>query len=88
MLQVTSSLISGKIQVVAEAANWATNVSTVDPGYFEVRDWAVESGRAFEADEAKTVRRLRFWARRWRSNYSLTLSRSATRSGSRTCRLE
>jgi putative ABC transport system permease protein len=52
-VQVTSSLISGKIQVVAEAANWATNVSTVDPGYFEVRDWAVESGRAFEADEAK-----------------------------------
>jgi putative ABC transport system permease protein len=52
-VQVTSSLISGKIQVVAEAANWATNVATVDPGYFEVRDWAVESGRAFEADEAK-----------------------------------
>ena len=52
-VQVTSSLIIGKIQVVAEAANWATNVATVDPGYFEVRDWAVESGRAFEADEAK-----------------------------------
>jgi len=52
-VQVTSSLISGKIQVVAEAANWATNVATVDPGFFEVRDWAVESGRAFEADEAK-----------------------------------
>jgi len=53
-VQVTSSLISGKIQVVAEAANWATNVSTVDPGYFEVRDWAVESGRVFEADEARS----------------------------------
>src|SRR5258705_1502277 len=52
-VQVTSSVVSGKIQVVAEAANWATNVATVDPGYFEVRDWAVESGRAFEADEAK-----------------------------------
>ncbi len=52
-VQVTSSLISGKIQVVADAANWATNVVTVDPGYFEVRDWAVESGRTFEADEAK-----------------------------------
>ena len=33
-VQVTSSLITGKIQVVAEAANWATNVATVDPGYF------------------------------------------------------
>jgi putative ABC transport system permease protein len=53
-VQVTSSLISGKIQVVAEAANWATSVSTVDIGYFELRNWAVESGRAFEADEAKS----------------------------------
>jgi putative ABC transport system permease protein len=53
-VQVTSSLISGKIQVVAEAANWATSVSTVDIGYFELRNWAVESGRAFETDEAKS----------------------------------
>jgi putative ABC transport system permease protein len=52
-VQVTSSLITGKIQVVADAANWATNVATVDPGYFEVRDWDVEGGRVFEADEAK-----------------------------------
>jgi ABC-type lipoprotein export system ATPase subunit/ABC-type antimicrobial peptide transport system permease subunit len=53
-VQVTSSLISGKIQIVAEAANWATTLVTVDPGYLEVRDWGVESGRWFEADEAKT----------------------------------
>ena len=52
-VQVTSSLVSGKIQVVAEAANWSTTVYTVDAGYLEVRDWGVESGRSFEPDEAK-----------------------------------
>ena len=52
-VQVTSSLISGKIQIVAEAANWATTLYTVDLGYLEARDWGVESGRSFESDEAK-----------------------------------
>jgi putative ABC transport system permease protein len=49
-VQVTSSLISGKIQIVAEAANWATIIYTVDAGYLEARDWAVESGWSFEKD--------------------------------------
>ena len=53
-VQVTSSLISGKIQIVAEAANWATTLYTVDLGYLEARDWGVESGRWFEPDEAKS----------------------------------
>ena len=53
-VQVTSSLVSGKIQVVAEAANWSTTVYIVDAGYLEVRDWGVESGRSFEPDEAKS----------------------------------
>ena len=52
-VQVTSSVISGKTQVVAEAENWATIVYTVETGYFEARDWVVESGRVFESDEAK-----------------------------------
>ena len=53
-VQVTSSVISGKIQIVAEAANWATTLYTVDLGYLEARDWGVESGRWFESDEAKS----------------------------------
>jgi len=52
-VQATSSLITGKIQIVSDAANWATNIYTVDVGYLEVRDWGVESGRSFESDEAK-----------------------------------
>ena len=51
-VQVTSSLVKGNIQVVADAANWATSVFTVDVGYLEVRDWEVESGRSFEPEEA------------------------------------
>lgn len=53
-VQVTSSLITAKIQIVSDAANWATNIYTVDVGYLEVRDWEVESGRPFEPDEAKS----------------------------------
>jgi putative ABC transport system permease protein len=51
-VQVTSSVASGKIQIVADAANWATNVVTVDVGYLEARDWEVEGGRSFEPEEA------------------------------------
>jgi putative ABC transport system permease protein len=51
-VQVTSSLVRGNIQIVADAANWATSVFTVDVGYLEVRDWEVESGRSFEPEEA------------------------------------
>jgi putative ABC transport system permease protein len=51
-VQVTSSIVKGNIQVVADAANWATSVFTVDVGYLEARDWQVESGRSFEPDEA------------------------------------
>jgi len=49
---VTSSLVKGNIQVVADAANWATNVFLVDVGYLDARDWEVESGRSFDPDEA------------------------------------
>ena len=43
-----------RFQIVAEAANWATTLYTVDLGYLEARDWGVESGRWFESDEAKS----------------------------------
>ena len=51
-VQATSSLVKGNIQVVADAANWATSVLLVDVGYLDVRDWEVESGRTFDPDEA------------------------------------
>ena len=50
-VQVTSSLVRGNIQIVADATNWATSVFLVDVGYLDVRDWDVESGRPFDADD-------------------------------------
>src|SRR5258707_15822098 len=44
-VQVTSSLVSCKIQIVAYAASSATIVYTVDAGYLEVPDWAAERRR-------------------------------------------
>jgi putative ABC transport system permease protein len=51
-VQAASSLVKGNIQVVADAANWATSVFLVDVGYLDVRDWEVESGRSFDPGEA------------------------------------
>ena len=51
-VQVTSSFVKGNIQVVVDAANWATSVFGVDVGYLEARDWEVESGRSFDPNEA------------------------------------
>ncbi len=51
-VQVASSFAKGNIQVVADAANWATSVFAVDVGFLEARDWEVEDGRSFEPDEA------------------------------------
>jgi putative ABC transport system permease protein len=50
-VQATSSLVKGSIQVVADAANWATSVLLVDVGYLEVRDWQLKSGRSFDSDD-------------------------------------
>jgi putative ABC transport system permease protein len=51
-VQVASSFVKGNIQVVVDAANWATSVFGVDVGYLEARDWEVESGRSFDLNEA------------------------------------
>jgi len=50
-VQAASSLVKGTIQVVADAANWATSVFLVDVGYLEVRDWQLKSGRSFDSDD-------------------------------------
>ena len=50
-VQAASSLVKGTIQVVADAANWATSVFLVDVGYLEVRDWQLKSGHSFNSDD-------------------------------------
>jgi putative ABC transport system permease protein len=50
-VQVTAPYMTGKVQVIAGSTNWATSIYTVDLGYLEARDWALEQGRLFEPDE-------------------------------------
>jgi len=50
-VQVTAPFTSGKVQVIASGINWATTLYMIDPAYLEARDWALEQGRLFDADE-------------------------------------
>ena len=50
-VQVTAPFLRGGAQVVAGGANWATTIYAVDLGWFEAREWEVESGRLFEPEE-------------------------------------
>ena len=51
IVQVTAPYIRGGGQIVAGGVNWATAVFGIDLGWFEAREWDVESGRAFSPDE-------------------------------------
>jgi putative ABC transport system permease protein len=45
---------SKSMQAIYGNANWSTTVYGVNNAYFEVRDWAVQSGREFTESEIKT----------------------------------
>jgi putative ABC transport system permease protein len=49
-----SGVLQGSLTLIFGGVNWVTQVYGVDQGYFDVRDWAVEEGRLFTADEART----------------------------------
>ena len=51
VVQVTAPFMRGGAQIVAGGQNWATSVFGVDLGWFEAREWEVESGRLFEPEE-------------------------------------
>ncbi len=50
-VQVTAPFMRGGAQIVASGQNWATTVYGIDPGWFEAREWEVETGRLFESEE-------------------------------------
>ncbi len=50
-VQVAAAVVRTGAQIVAMGQNWSTSVQGVDNGFFEAREWEVESGRLFEADE-------------------------------------
>jgi putative ABC transport system permease protein len=50
-VQVTAPFMRGNVQLIAGGINWSTTAYGIDLGWFEAREWEVEQGRPFEADE-------------------------------------
>ncbi|MDQ2955052.1 MAG: ABC transporter permease [Pseudomonadota bacterium] len=50
-VQVTAPFSRGGAQLIASGSNWATTIYGVDLGWFEAREWEVDSGRPFEPEE-------------------------------------
>jgi putative ABC transport system permease protein len=50
-VQVTAPYMRGTQQLIASGMNWSTSVFGIDLGWFEAREWDVDSGRAFEPEE-------------------------------------
>jgi putative ABC transport system permease protein len=50
--------VSTMQSIVFGGTNWSTQISGVNPAYFEVRDWTIEEGRAFSPEEEQSTRRL------------------------------
>jgi putative ABC transport system permease protein len=50
-VQATAPYMRGNVQLIASGMNWATVLFGVDLGWFEAREWDVDSGRLFEPEE-------------------------------------
>jgi putative ABC transport system permease protein len=50
-VQVTAPLVQTRSQILNNNTNWASQIVGVTFGWFEAREWDVESGRNFEPDE-------------------------------------
>ena len=50
-VQAAAPALRGTGQVVFGGSNWSTTLHGVTPEHFEVRNWGIHSGRAFEAAE-------------------------------------
>jgi putative ABC transport system permease protein len=50
-VQVAAAVLSRRAQVVAGNRNWATLVAGINPDYLLAREWPINAGRAFSADE-------------------------------------
>jgi putative ABC transport system permease protein len=53
-----SGYLQGSAPVIFGGANWTTAVNGVHDQYFDVRDWGIEDGRAFTANEVRQGARL------------------------------
>ncbi|MBI5969942.1 MAG: ABC transporter permease [Deltaproteobacteria bacterium] len=52
-VRAVAPILGGIAQTVYGNQNWSTGVTGTTPDFFNVRDWLVESGRAFTDDEVR-----------------------------------
>lgn len=57
-VKATAPLITGTAQLNYGANNWSTVVTGVTPDYFEVREWAAESGALFTEADVRSATRI------------------------------
>lgn len=53
LLKEVSPLVNGSGQAIAGSNNWATSIYGVAPGYLTIREWGVEEGSMFTAEDVK-----------------------------------
>lgn len=53
LLKEVSPLVNGSGQAIAGASNWATSIYGTAPEYLSIREWKVEEGAMFTAEDVK-----------------------------------
>jgi len=51
IIVAASGTVQGNVTAVVDGVNWPTQILGAHPDYFEIRDWFVEEGRAFDVSE-------------------------------------
>jgi putative ABC transport system permease protein len=54
-IKYVTPVLSSKVQVASEDANWNTSVLGVEPSYFAIKSWRAKAGALFDQDAAKTT---------------------------------
>jgi putative ABC transport system permease protein len=54
-IKYVTPVLSTKVQVASEDANWNTSVLGVEPSYFSIKSWRAKEGALFDDDAAKTT---------------------------------
>ncbi|ARU49380.1 ABC transporter permease [Sulfurospirillum diekertiae] len=57
-IAATAPVSSGSAQMVYQSANWNTQVTGTTPSFFQVRDWAIESGYSFMDSDVRGATRV------------------------------
>jgi putative ABC transport system permease protein len=56
LLEAVSPVVTTRTQVVTPGGNWRTEVNGVTTGFFQIRNWQLESGAFFTDDDVRTKR--------------------------------